>query len=341
MEDSVQLEQMAYQHIKQDNKAAAVKILLELIGSYARDRNFKKAESLRERLIQISPLAIGEIESSARVIEQEKREAIPQEHLDMWADLFNTLTIKEGIALYYAMKDASYSGEQQIFTQGEKNSNLFFIIQGQLRMLYNKGGKDVFLKMLRPGEIAGEDTFFSDSVCTTTVKPFSHAKLRYLEKEILLQWKENLPDLESKIHTYCLKFEKPTDLLYKRGLSRRSEARFKIEGKANVQLLSVLGVPAGKPFILDVTDISATGLSGTVRFSSKESARLFLGWNVSLKLVVETEGFTRTMDQSGTVVAVRSDTTEEYSVHIKFDTALDKSFVMKLELALRDSSWML
>ncbi len=131
-------------------------------------------------------------------------------------------------------------------------------------MLCSHSGKEILVKTLQSGDILGIETFFSDSVCTTSVSPFSRVKVNYLEKKVLQEWAEKFPALESKLYRYCLKFEKTHDVLKQKGLDRREQRRFRIEGKASLQILGVSGAPVGKPFRGNVFDISAIrpGLSG-------------------------------------------------------------------------------
>jgi CRP-like cAMP-binding protein len=254
-----------------------------------------------------------------------------QHHSDMWEDLGGILTVEEGNALYHALKEETFYGEHPVFTQGERNARLYFVKQGQLRILYTKGGRDVFLKMLRPGEIAGEDTFFSDSVCTTTASPFSYARLSYLERSMLLEWEEAYPGLERKLRDYCQKFEHINDLLHKKGLDRRGEKRYKICGKVAIQVLSVYGSPIGRSFEGDLWDISGSGLSCFVRLEKKESARYLVGRDLSLEVFIPTGEEIQKIEQNGTIVAVRSNPFEHYSLHVRFERPMAGSFMRAME----------
>jgi hypothetical protein len=138
MEDLSEKEKLVDQHIKENNKDLAVKLLYDLIVKNAEEKNFSRAEALREKLFEVDSLAINEIVKSAEVIEAEKMGTIDPDHLDMWSPLYDTLTKEEKIALYFGMKDATYEAEHIIFRQGELNSNLYFIVSGQLSMFYHK-----------------------------------------------------------------------------------------------------------------------------------------------------------------------------------------------------------
>ncbi len=269
--------------IAENNNETTVGELYRLIITHAKAKDFEKAEELREKLMDIDPMALNEIITSAEIIEQEKIEGLPQDHLTLWADLYQSISKEEGNALYYAMKEASYFNDQPIFTQGDRNSNLYFVKQGQLKMLCSHIGKEILVKTLNPGDIFGIETFFSDCICTTSVLPFSRAQVTYLEKKVLQKWKEKFPALESKLNRYCLNFEKIHDVLKKKGLDRRAQSRFRIEGKVSLQLLGASGAAVGKPFRGILSDISATGLACIVKLTKKEIGQLLLGRRMELK----------------------------------------------------------
>lgn len=330
MDNKLRLEQLVDQHLAENKIDAAISTLYGLIVTYAKEKNFTKAESLREKLYEIDSMALNEIISSAEIIEQEKQKGMAQDHQEIWTDLYRTLGKEEGTCLYYSMKDASFNSDQPLFTQGEGNSNLYFVKQGQLKMLSSHNGKEVLLKELNPGDILGIETFFYDSVCTTTVMPFSRVKVSFLEKKILQEWKEKFPALESKLYRFCLKFEKTHDLLKKKGLDRRAQRRFRIEGKASIQILSSSGASVGKPFRGTIFDISASGLACIIKLVKKEISQLLLGRKMELKVIVTVKGASRTISQIGTVVAVSSPPFDDYYLHVKFHQLLDNSLVREI-----------
>ena len=316
--------------IAENNNKNTVADLYQLIITHAKAKNFEKAEELREKLMDIDPMALNEIITSAEIIEQEKNKGLPQDHLTLWADLYQSISKEEGNALYYAMKDASYFNDQPLFTQGDRNSNLYFVKQGQLKMICNHDGREILVKTLNPGDIFGIETFFSDSICTTSVLPFSRAQVTYLEKKVLQRWADKFPALESKLNRYCLNFEKTHDVLKKKGLDRRIQRRFRVEGKVSLQLLGADGAAAGKPFRGILSDISASGLSCIVKLSKKEIGQLLLGRRMELKFSLAVKDSTRTIGQIGAVVAVSSPPFDDYYLHVKFHQTLDGALVREL-----------
>jgi putative nucleotidyltransferase with HDIG domain len=330
MDNNLRLEQLVDQLLAENRIDAAVSTLYRLIEIYAKEKNFTKAESLRERLYEIDPMALNEIIGSAEIIEQEKQKGMNKDRQEIWTDLYRTLGKEEGTCLYYSMKEASYNSDQPLFIQGEDNSNLYFLKQGQLKMLCRHNGQEVMLKELNPGDILGMETFFYESVCTTTASPFSRVKVNYLEKKVLQEWKEKFPALESKLYRYCLKFEKSRDLLKKKGFDRRAQRRFRIEGNASIQILSSSGASVGKPFRGAIYDISASGLACIIKLVKKEIAQLLLGRKMELKLIITVKGVSRTIGQIGTVVAVSSPPFDDYYLHFKFHQLLDSTLIREI-----------
>ncbi len=337
-EKNIKTEQIAGQQVAEDNKKSAVADLYGLIVIHAKAKDFEKAEMLREKLIDLDPMALNEIITSAEIIEQEKKEGMSQDHLSFWADLYQAISKEEGIALYYAMKEASYYNDQPLFTQGDRNSNLYFVKQGQLKMLSSHSGKEILVKTLQAGDILGIETFFSDSVCTTSIFPFSRTTVNYLEKKVLQEWTEKFPALESKLYRYCLKFEKTHEVLKKKGLDRRAQRRFRVEGKVSLQILGASGAPVGRPFRGIASDISATGLACLVKLAKKEIGQLLLGRSMDLKISLTVKGTSRTISQVGTVVAVSTPPFDDYCLHVKFHQVLDRALVRELAAANSDRS---
>lgn len=320
-------EKMVSQHIAKGDTNAAVKLLFKMIVQTAREKNFTKAENLRERMLEVDPMALDEIISSAEIIEEEKSQALDPIHMQIWAKLYDVLDTEEKNELYYSLKDSVLGINKTVFSQGQLNPNLYFINQGQLKMIYQDKAGDVLLYTLGPGQLAGQENFFSNTVCTTSLVSLSNVNLKYLEKDALLKWKKEFPALEQKLFDFCSVFPNATALLQSKKMDRRALKRVKISGKGLFKLLNRAGEPIGKTFKGALSDISVGGLSFEIRISKEESARLLLGRRLSIAL-----NFTRTapnikIDQSGIIVGIYPFPFEDYSIHVKFDKRLDKSVI--------------
>ena len=205
MNNLLRYEELVDQHVRHDNKEAAVELLFDLILRHAREKNFEKAEALRERLFEVDPMSLTEIIKSAEIIEEEKNESIDPDHLNVWSGMYDLLTTEEAHTLYLAMKNSTYDTDEPVFRQGELNSKLWFMNHGRLKMFYTLGDRELLLKTLGPGDIAGEDTFFSITVCTTSLITLSQVKLSFLDKDTFTKWKDRYPNLSSTLTDYCLR----------------------------------------------------------------------------------------------------------------------------------------
>jgi HD-GYP domain-containing protein (c-di-GMP phosphodiesterase class II) len=84
LEKNIVAEQGAGTQTDENNNASALADLFRLIVTHAKAKDFAKAESLREKLIDLDPMALKEIITSAEIIEQEKKEEMSQDHLSLW-----------------------------------------------------------------------------------------------------------------------------------------------------------------------------------------------------------------------------------------------------------------
>jgi CRP-like cAMP-binding protein len=276
----------------------------------------------------VDSLALQEIVKSADIIESAKIAAIDQVHRHVWSDLYEKLTKEETIALYYGTKTANYESEQIIYRQDEMNSNLYFINAGEIKMFYHKDKHGIFLKTLGPGDIAGDDTFFTNSACTTTITAHSTVKLNFLEKTILQNWRTEAPNLANKLRDYCAQREPIKDLLQKKELERRVQPRYALSGDAVIRIMDRPGL---KGFKGDPSDISANGIA-VIMNTSPESAELLLGCRLNIKFRRPEVSPEIRVDQDGRIVGIHSQMFNEYLANVKWDEPLDNGIVERIKL---------
>lgn len=313
--------------MQENNNQAAVELLAELIVKHAEAHNFGRAESLRDRLIEVDSMAVNEIVKTGEVIETEKSNAIDKDHLTIWADFYESLTMEEINCLFYAMKLEKHPADHLIYQQGEKSSRLYFIDQGRLKMFFRQEDKAILLKTLEPGEIFGEETFFfSDAFCTTSVITDSPAKFYVLLKDDLDKLKLKTPGLESKLNDYCLSMESVADLLKINDLERRADKRLTLPGKILVQMLNDSGQPVVKPLNAELLNISANGLAFLMKTTQKASA-IMLGRSLNMKLTFKELESDIELNSVCSVVAVNSEPFHEYVVHTQFHKNLSSSIL--------------
>jgi CRP-like cAMP-binding protein len=203
------------------------------------------------------------------------------------------------------------------------NSNLYFVNHGQLKMVYRLNEKEFLLKTVGPGTILGMETFFSITVCTTSLISLTRAKIHRLQRDTLQQWHSTHPALEPKLKDYCHRLKKVHDLIRQKGLDRRSHKRINLNGKGVVQLLDGRGEPMGKAFKSELADVSIGGLSFFIKTSKPETARLLLGRKMQVNFILPDPAAPQKILCNGTVVGVGYQMFSDYSVHLTFDGLLD------------------
>ncbi len=331
MGDVIEQERLIEQYLAEDNKEAAVQLMAELIVKYAKGKKFEEAEALRAKLIQVDDLAVNEIVKTGEVIEAEKSNAIDQRHLELWAELYDSLSPEEVNALFYSLKCTEHPADQMIYEQGEMRARLYFIEEGQLKIFYRQEDKAVLLKVLGPGELFGEDTFFyADAFCSTSVTTDSSAKLYVLMKDDLDRLNSVTPGLESKLKGYCSSLESVADLLKEKKLERRVSQRLKLPGKVMVQLSHNFSQPGMESFKAELLDISANGIAFLMKSTEKVSTQL-LGRSLEMNLTFSELGSELEINCVGSVVAVNSEPFHEYVIHAEFSRHLDAGIMNILE----------
>jgi CRP-like cAMP-binding protein len=207
------------------------------------------------------------------------------------------------------------------------NSNLYFINSGELKEIVKQKEGVVLLNTLGSGQIAGQDNFYSNSVCTTSLVTATRVKLNYLEKDALAGWENEFPNLGHQLETFCKGFQGTTELLKQKKMDRRSLKRVKVSGIGQINILNKAGVPMAKSFKGELSDISDGGLSFEVRITKEETARLLLGRRINVKYSFSQSIPAINIDQNGIVVGVYAYPFEDYSIHVKFDDLLDKTAI--------------
>jgi CRP-like cAMP-binding protein len=320
MDDLDDLEAQAEKYASEGDTQAAVKCFYDLVSRHAKAKNFSKAEAMRERLMAVDEMALTEIIKSAEIIEAEKSGAIDKDHLQTFNSLYDQLTEEETNALYFAQQSLTLESGEVLFRQGDFNTRLYFIYQGQLKLYFTYGGKDSLITTLQEGDIGGQDSFFGTTTCTTSLAVQSRAELQFIENDQLTVWKESLPALEPKLREFCHP-QKVGKLVTSKGLERRQSPRIKVEGAIAAQLLDASQKLLGKPFRGDMADISNAGLSFYIKATDR-AARVLLGRRLKIKTSLIVGGKEQTLERTGITVAVTPLFFGDFSIHLKFDRPL-------------------
>jgi len=97
-------------------------------------------------------------------------------------------------------KIKSHPPSTVLFYQGEKGSQLYVILSGRVQInVTSKAGKELIVGILSPGETFGEIAVFSEVNRIATVKTLEQTQLLTLEREKLLPYLKNNPEVAIKI----------------------------------------------------------------------------------------------------------------------------------------------
>jgi hypothetical protein len=315
---------------KGNNNQAKV-LLLELLNKILRLRRFTQAEQLREWLIASDSTALTEIIKAADMIEEAKRSSVDSGHLELWGDLFDSMTSEEFSALYHNLMIQKFDSEDAIVKKGEMKNLLYFINSGQVKLFYPDKSGETLIKILNSGGTFGSETFFTTSVWTHSATALGQVELAIVTLNRLERLRDEFPGIERKLQEFCESEPPIGETFAKAETDRRDEHRITVTGELEGAILDESKQNAGVTFKGRMLDIATGGLSFVMRIPQKENSRLFLGRTVKLTLLTS-DSATRTVVMDGVVVAVKpqSGGAAEYSVHVKFKKPLDPGYLEKI-----------
>lgn len=286
--------------------------------------------------LRVKRSADGQVEFEKK--DEKKNAPRNRDYMNTWSELYKTLTPNETDALYHSLVQAEFHEEQVLFRQGEPNSRLFFIDDGEVVLAYDQGqligpfGEDqsdndedeeVWIKTLKSGNVAGGESFFSNSISTVSLRAITEVDVRFLENDILEEWKHEFPQLESKLLAFCEKFEKVDDILKQFGMERRFDNRVEISGPMSVQFLDNARRPEKRSYTGKFFDLSIGGACFDVRLPEKKSIHHLLGRKLRIKCNIQNDGHNEDVEQNGTIVGIRFlNASKEYRIHMKFDRVI-------------------
>jgi hypothetical protein len=297
---------------------AAVALITQLATLCARHNDFERADAYRDQLYEIDSMALSAIVSINETIEAEKAKALTPDRRRLWAKFFDGLTHQETNAFFFALKELTFESETTLLKQGEPNDRLYLISQGQLKMVHDRQDKQVLIHTLGPGDIVGEETFFSINVCTVSVVTLSKVRVSYLERAKLDNLKSKLPTLEQSLIKICGSERKIFEWVRQKGLERRAHKRINLNTKIWFQVLSSDGNPAMQhPVVAELWDISKSGLSFYFGSKNKQAVSRLVGRTLGVRFVLTLGDKQKEVALTGVVQGVRDHPLDEYSVHIK------------------------
>lgn len=326
------IEKQISQHLEQGDEEACARFIVEHVAGFAEARDFALAEKMRERLYNVAPMALNEIIRAGEIIEEAKQNAMDKKHLELWKQLYDRLEPGEASEIYFALQEMPVEKGRSIFSQGDFDSNLYFIQDGRFEMtcFHPTEEKEVMLEELIAGDIANNNSFFSFTVCTYSLKAVRDGTLSFLDKDILAAWKENYAGMEPKLSSFCREKDRFGTKMVEKGLNQRAHDRVQTSALAMVQLLDKAGKPVQKPFKIALFDISCGGVSFGMKINKKEDAELLLQHRMFLQTIFKDGSEKRKIGFRGQVIAIHLQPFGESSVHVQFDSLQDEKIIQAM-----------
>ncbi len=331
-QDLSEMEQVD-RYVTAGNPEAAASFLVESITRHARDKDFISAESLRDKLYDVAPMALNEIVKANQIIEEEKGRSIDAQHLKLWAGLYDTLEGDESGEFYYAMKPVSIKAGLPVYEKGNLDSNLYFLQKGQVNMVHwdNTRDQEVVLKKISPGEFFNQDAFFSFTVTTSTMIASHDSELTFLEKSCLNNWEKKFAGLGPKLQSYCRNGESMYDLAKKAGIELRTDPRILTSLPALIQFVDPAGKPQKKPFKVSLFDIAVGGTSFELKLMRKSEADQILGQHILMQTQYVFEKTKRKILKKGRVIAAHLQPFGLSAIHVQFDKPIADETMQEIE----------
>jgi len=323
------LEQQVQRHVKKGEQKEAGELLYDQAVNYLNQKDYRVAEMLRDRLLEVNPLALSEVIQLGELIEEHKSNSITSHHIEIWNELYEEMSSEEFSTLYYALRQENYNEGDTVVKSGETDTSLYFVNSGYLSMTCLSGGNEVFLKRLQPSDVMGIGQFFSASVWTVTLKAISSVQLHVLDQSKWADIVKAEPGIEEKLTLYCDKYKKISELLQMSGDDRREYPRHPVSLISKNLLLDPFGKKGKRNFNGELIDVSRGGLAFTVRLANKDNAQLLLGRQIITTIAVNGKEL---RPCTGVIVGVRINDPEMYdfSVHVKLSKKIDGQSLQRI-----------
>ncbi len=313
-----------------EDKAGRVQKIFNEIEAAAKSRDFQRADALRERLLETDATALTEIIKAAQIIEQEKAAGIDAEHLATWDTLYSNLSPEEKNGLFYSMKRVVVPPKKIILSHGAYNTRLFFIDEGKVTIIFPRKGKNTVLAQMGKGNLLGEYSFTSISLCSATAVSHTEVVLYYLDNAATDNWHDDYPGLYEKIIDFCIKHGSLEDISRWKSLEKRNKPRYPVSGPLKGYLLNKEGKKTDTYFRGTLTDISMEGCAFEIKLSKKATARALLARHLQLLFAFETGGEAVEFEMIGKIVKLSFYMHNDYCVHISFAKPLRKAVLDKI-----------
>lgn len=327
--DLTRLENRLAELLAASDQEAAAGVLLEMVSCCVNARDFSRAETLRDRMYEETPMALTEVIEAGDIIEAGKRDSMDPEHLECWKSLYAALTPEETAELYSAMESAAFAKGAPIVRQGDPAGRLLLVEGGRVKLtcLAPETSSTVNIWGVRAGEILGRETFFSYSVFTFSAEAAEECRLRFIAKPHHLRWLSDKPGLESKLRTYCAASETVSQIVVRQEIERRAAERRKADRKASIRGPHAGAIPDDGTIPGRIGNVSTGGACLDVKLDKPEQAQALIGAALTVDLTFQVSGAEKPASLQARAVAVTFHGFGEGTLHIRFAKPIDEKYL--------------
>lgn len=293
--------------------------------------NFPEAERLRNELIATHPMAISEAIKSAEIIEKAMSATIDKEHVAIWPELYDQLTIEERNCLFHSMEKYVLAEQRMLLKYGSLDNRLFFIEKGQVTVAIPQGEKQLkVVARLGRGDVLGEYSFATIALCSATAVTKTAVQIRCLDGVKAESWEDNHPGLLSKVMDFCLKHGQINTISERKESEGHTHQRHHVPGKIKALLLDKNGQETAIIFNGELEEISRSGASFAIHCQKRTTAKQLLTRSFSLRVTCGEKGREMSFSIVGKVVRVSFLLYNDYLLHIAFHKALPEELDARL-----------
>lgn len=293
-------------------------------------RDFQQADVLRNKLIAVDPMALGEIIKVNGLIEEAKTAAFDHDHLAIWTKLYDNLSEEERNGLFYSMKKMVVPAKKLLFSHGTKSDRLFLIEQGQVLIFFPKNGQNIILAQMGRGDILGGCTFTTISLCPASAVTHTEVHLMCLEGGAIKELDDKFPGLFDKLIEFCTTNGRVDEIVRNKRMEKREFVRYLAEGLVSAIVLTNEGQKTEAVFRGELANISMAGACFAARISKKATARALLARHLHLSFSCGAKDNPITFKVVGRVVRVSSHLYDDYSIHVRFTKQLPEELIGKI-----------
>ena len=166
-------------------KEEAVRVYQEVAEAYAKEGFLLQAISIHKIILRIDPSSRDVSDRLAQLYTKRRFETIPSRPFDR-IPIFSELDEKELQSLLGRLHTRTFPKGSLVCREGEEGDSLFMISRGEVAITKRMaGGKEVWVRDLKGGDLLGEFGFFTDQKRHATVNAIDECEILELCRDDL------------------------------------------------------------------------------------------------------------------------------------------------------------